>query len=75
MASAYGSVVKRATYRYELRRGAAIVATGHVTIDEPLEVGQSISIGKREGVIETIEPLLRDRELRIVVRLPDDSQR
>ena len=75
MASAYGLDVGRAVYRYELSRGDEIVATGHLTIDERLEVGQSIAIGKREGVIETIEPLLRESELRIVVRLPDDSQR
>jgi hypothetical protein len=63
--------VTPASYRYELRRGDEIVATGHLTNDEPLEVGQSIKIGEGEGVIETIEPLLRDRELRIVVQLPD----
>jgi hypothetical protein len=65
--------VSPATYRYELRRRGEIVATGHLTNDEPLQVGQSIKIGKREGVIQTIEPLLGDRELRIVVQLPDDS--
>jgi hypothetical protein len=43
--------VAGAIYRYELRRGEDIVATGHLAIDEPLEVGQSIKIGKREGVI------------------------
>jgi hypothetical protein len=60
-------------YRYELRRGDEIVATGHLISDVPLEVGESIKIGSREGVIETIEPLLRDLELRIVVRLPDST--
>jgi hypothetical protein len=64
--------VRLATYRYELRRGDEIVATGHLTNDEQLEVGQSIKIGKHEGVIRTIEPLLRDDELRIVVQLPGD---
>jgi hypothetical protein len=57
------------TYRYELRRGDEIVATGHLTNDVPLEVGESIRIGSLEGVIQTIEPVLRDPELRIVVQL------
>jgi hypothetical protein len=64
--------VRPATYRYELRRRDEIVATGRLTNDEPLQVGQPIKIGGREGVIQTIEPLLRDRELRIVVQLRDD---
>jgi hypothetical protein len=48
-----------------------IVATGHVTNDEPLEVGRLIKIGGREGVIRTINPILGKSELRIVVQLPD----
>jgi hypothetical protein len=64
--------VAQAIYRYELRRGDEILATGHLTNDESLEVGQSIKIGKREGVIQTVEPLVGELELRIVVQLPDD---
>ena len=62
-----------ATYRYELRRGDEIVATGHLTNEEPLEVGQSLSIGNRQGVIQAIEPTLSAPELRVVVQLRDDS--
>jgi hypothetical protein len=65
--------VVRSTYRYELRRGDEIVATGHLTSDAPFDVGDSIKIGSREGVIQTIEPLLRDPELRIVVQLSDST--
>ena len=32
-------------YRYELRRGEEIIATGHLAFDEPLEVGEQIRIG------------------------------
>ena len=63
----------QAIYRYEIRRGDEILATGRLTNDEPLEAGQSIKIGKREGVIQTVEPLLGESELRIVVQLPNDS--
>jgi hypothetical protein len=63
-----------AIYRYELRRGGEIVATGHLTNDEPLEVGQTLSIGGRQGVIQVIEPTLRATELRVVVQLREDSR-
>jgi hypothetical protein len=72
---AYGLVVAGAAYRYELRRGDEIVATGHLTNEEPLEIGQTLRIGISEGVIRTIEPLVRDSELRIVVQLADESRR
>jgi hypothetical protein len=68
---AYRSPVVPPSYQYELRRGTMIVATGHVTNDEPLEVGRLIKIGGREGVIRTINPILGKSELRIVVQLPD----
>ena len=56
-------------YRYELRRGDEVVATGHLSRDEPLEVGDRLPIGGREGIVRTIEPLLGERELRLVVQL------
>jgi hypothetical protein len=56
-------------YRYELRRGDEIVATGHLTRDEPLEVGQRVLIGSQAGMVRTIEPLLGEREHRLVLQL------
>jgi hypothetical protein len=56
-------------YRYELRRGDEVVATGRLTREEPLEVGDRLLIGRREGIVRTIEPLLGERELRLVVQL------
>jgi hypothetical protein len=32
-------------YRYELRRGDEVVATGHLSRELPLEVGDRIEIG------------------------------
>lgn len=66
--------MRAATYRYELRRGDEILATGHLTNDEPLQVGQALKIGSRQGVIEAIEPMLRAPELRLVVQLREDSR-
>jgi len=56
-------------YRYELRRGDEVIATGHVSREQPLEVGERIVIGGRPGIVRTIEPLLGERELRLVAQL------
>ncbi len=56
-------------FRYELRRGEEIVATGHLNSEQPLEVGDHIEIGGQAGIVRTIEPLLGEHELRLVVQL------
>ncbi len=61
-------------YRYELRRRDEVVATGHLNYEQPLEVGDRIEIGGQLGIVHTIEPLLRELEVRLVVQLlPDHS--
>jgi hypothetical protein len=59
-------------YRYELRRGDEVVATGHLSREEPLEVGARLEINGQLGIVRTIEPLLGERELRLVVQLVRD---
>jgi hypothetical protein len=59
-------------YRYELRRGDEVVATGHLSRDEPLEVGDRLEMGGQLGIVRTIEPLLGEREVRLVVQLVRD---
>jgi hypothetical protein len=56
-------------YRYELRRGDEVVATGHLSREQPLEAGERIEIAGHAGTIRTIEPTLGGRELRLVVQL------
>jgi hypothetical protein len=56
-------------YRYELRCGDEIVATGHLSREQPLEVGDRIEVGGRPGIVRTIEPLLGEYEVRLVVGL------
>ncbi len=56
-------------YRYELRRGEEVIATGHLSRDEPLEVGERITIGSHSGIVRSVEPLLHERELHPVVQL------
>ncbi len=64
--------MEEVVYRFELRRAEDVVATGHVNWEEPLEVGDSITIGRRQGIIRTIEPLLGEQEMRLVVQLLRD---
>jgi hypothetical protein len=56
-------------YRYELRRGDEIVATGHLSRERPFEVGDRVEIGGRMGTVRAVEPLLGERELHLVVQL------
>jgi len=60
-------------YRYELRRRDQLIATGHVSREERFEVGERIRIGRQFGVVRSIEPLLGERELRLVVQLWRDD--
>jgi len=60
-------------YRYELRRGEEVIATGHLSREEPLEVGERITIGSHSGIVRSVEPLLHERELRLVVQLRRDD--
>jgi hypothetical protein len=60
-------------YRYELRRGDEVVATGHLSREEPLAVGERVTIGGEIGIIRSLDPLLRERELRLVVQLVRDK--
>lgn len=60
-------------YRYELRRGAEVIATGHLSREEPLEVGDRLSVGSQSGIVRSIEPLLGTRELHLVVQLWRDD--
>ena len=59
-------------YRYELRRGDEVIATGHLTHEEPLEVGERINIGS-QGVVRSIEPVLGQHELTLVVQIWRDG--
>ena len=59
-------------YRDELRRGQEVVATGRLNYEQPLGVGDRSEIGGQHGIVSTIEPVLREHELRLVVQLSRD---
>lgn len=56
-------------YRYELRRGDEVIATGHLSREPPFEAGERITIGGRAGIVRDVEPVLGEREQRLVVQL------
>lgn len=60
-------------YRFELRRADEVIATGHLSWDQPLEIGDLVKIGRREGIVRAIQPLLGEQELRLVVQLKRDG--
>jgi hypothetical protein len=61
------------TYRYELRRGEEVIATGRMTRERALEVGERITLNGRPGVVRSIEPVLGERELHLVIQLFRDN--
>lgn len=60
-------------YVYELRRGEELVATGHLTWEQPFEVGERLVIGGQSGIVRTVEPRLGEHQLRLVVQLVRDA--
>ena len=43
-------------YRYELRRGDEMIATGHFSREEPLDAGERVAISSYTGIVRAIEP-------------------
>ncbi|MGH9917278.1 MAG: hypothetical protein ACRD6W_00170 [Nitrososphaerales archaeon] len=54
-------------YRYRLLNGSELVATGHLSVEEPLEVGAELELAGHRGTVRSVEPILGTRELRLVV--------
>lgn len=69
MGPAYRGAGSMVEYRYELRRGEEVLATGHLSWERPLEVGERLVLGGRPGIVRSIDPVLGERELRLVVQL------
>ena len=58
-----------ALYLYELRRGDEIVATGHLSHDTTLAIGDRVTIAGRAGIVQTIIPIRGQSEQRLIVQL------
>jgi hypothetical protein len=46
-----------------------VVATGHLTRETPLEVGEKLAIGGSCGIVRSIDPTIGGRELRLVIQI------
>jgi len=63
-----------ALYRYQLRRDQDVIATGHISFEQPLQVGDRVTIGTPHGIVQSVTPTLQDRELELIVHLlPSDA--
>ena len=63
-----------ALYRYQLRRDQDVIATGHISFEQPLQVGDRVTIGTSHGIVQSVTPTLQDRELELIVHLlPSDA--
>jgi hypothetical protein len=65
-----------AAYLYELRRGDQIIATGHLTHDQPLQIGDRVTIAGRAGIVRDILPSIGQNRQRLILQQlpnPDDS--
>lgn len=57
-------------YEYELREhDGAIVATGHLSRDEQLAVGDRITIGQRHGTVTGVMPPVAGRAARVTIEV------
>jgi len=63
------TIISMPDYRYELRLADEVVATGHLTRDEPFDVGEHVVVNGHVGIVRSIEPRLGERELDVVVQL------
>jgi len=50
-----------------------LIATGRLSRERALEVGERIAIVGRPGVVRSIEPVLAERELHLVIQLFRDE--
>lgn len=56
-------------YEYELRTRAEVVATGRLTQEEPLAVGDRITVGTHHGIVSNLLPAIGGRPPRITVEI------
>jgi len=56
-------------YRYELRDTNDLLATGHLTLDQPLEAGDHVTIGRTRGQVRSVEATFGSQELQLIVEL------
>jgi len=61
-------------FRYELRSGDQILATGHLSLANPPHVGDELTIGVKRGAVAEVSPIAGSHESRLVIKLATASQ-
>lgn len=61
------------SYRYELRRGDEILATGMLSEDQPLAVGSAITIAGVRGAVRVVAPMVGTGELQLFIEADEDA--
>jgi hypothetical protein len=56
-------------YRYELRDSDHLVATGHLTLEQPLQAGDKVAIGPRRALVRSVSATVGSQELQLVLEL------
>ena len=56
-------------FRYELRTGHQILATGHLSVAHPIHVGDELALGAKRGIVAEITPIPGSHESRLVIKL------
>jgi hypothetical protein len=46
-----------------------------LSVEEPFSVGDPVAVGKRQGILCAVEPMLGGREFRLVVQLKRPATR
>jgi hypothetical protein len=57
------------SYRYSLRRGDEVVATGYLLSEHRLEVGEELSVGPHRGVVIAVDPVVGGLEEQLTLEL------
>jgi len=60
-------------YGYELRRGERVIATGTFAQEDPVVVGDRVSLGCYEGLVHSVSPQLVRGQIRVVIELMKTS--
>ena len=60
-------------FRYELRTGDQILATGHLSVAHPLHIGDELALGTKRGIVAEIAPIPGSHESRLVIKLASNE--
>ena len=57
------------SYVYEVRHGTELVATGRLTREDAVQIGERMTVGHHTGLVRSVQPGLSDQVPRVVIEL------